>query len=251
MSLDGQIALVTGSSRGLGLAIAKNLHHEGARVVINYIKSEQEARRVAQQLDGIAIRADVTSLTQVEALFDQSKQRFGRPIDIVVNNALADFRFNGDARKRIEDIEWTDFDAQLRTSLQGALNTTKAALPGFKASKGGRIINIGTNLFLNPVVPYQDYTAAKGALLAFTRTSAAELGPVNVTVNMVAGGLLKVTDASKETPEEIFKQIAAVTPLRKVTTPDDVAGAVVFFAGPLAKAITGQQLIVDGGLCMN
>lgn len=251
MSLDGQIALVTGSSRGLGLAIAKALRRQGARVVINYIKSESEARRVAQQLDGLAIQADVTSLTQIEALFDQSKRYFGRPIDIVVNNALADFKFNGDARRKIEDIEWTDFDAQLRTSLQGALNTTKAALPGFKTSEGGRIINIGTNLFFNPVVPYQDYTAGKGALLAFTRTSAAELGPANVTVNMVVGGLLKVTDASKETPEEIFKQIAAVTPLRKVTTPDDVAGAVVFFAGPLAKAITGQQLIVDGGLCMN
>lgn len=131
------------------------------------------------------------------------------------------------------------------------MNTTKAALPGFKASGNGRIINIGANLLLNPVVPDRDYTAAKGALLASTRTSAAKLGPVNVTVDMVVGRLLKVTDASKETPEEILDQVAAVTPLRRVTTPDDLAGAVVFFAGPLARSITGQQQVVDGGLCMN
>lgn len=251
MSLDGKVALVTGSSRGLGLAIAKALRREGARVVINYLKSEQIARQVAAELDGIAIQADVTCPKDVQGLFKGAEKHFGQPVGIVVNNALADFQFNGDARRKLADIEWEDFDAQLRTSVGGALNTTKAALEGFRVLGGGRVINIGTNLFLNPVVPYQDYTSAKGALLGFTRTSAAELGAEKVCVNMVAGGLLRVTDASKETPEEVFEQIARVTPLGRVATPDDLADAVVFFAGPLARHVTGQQLVVDGGLCMN
>lgn len=125
------------------------------------------------------------------------------------------------------------------------------AIPGFESAGFGRIINIGTNLFQNPVVPYHDYTAAKGALLAFTRTSAAELGSKGVTVNLVAGGLLDVTDASASTPREVFDHIKAVTPLRKVTTPDDLAGAVLFFASPWASGVTGQQIVVDGGLVMN
>jgi 3-oxoacyl-[acyl-carrier protein] reductase len=103
----------------------------------------------------------------------------------------------------------------------------------------------------NPVVPYQDYCAAKGALLAFTRSMAAELGPKGITCNMVTGGLLSTTDASSATPEAVFDQIAAATPLRKVTTPEDLAGAVLFFANPWADAVTGQQIVVDGGLVMS
>ena len=253
MSLNGRVALITGSSRGLGLAIAEALHDAGAQVVINYINSssEQPAREIARTLNGMAMPTDVTDPAAVQNLFRVAELYFGQPISIVVNNALGNFSFNGDARRHLEDIEWSDFDVQLQTTLRGALNTTKAALSGFRKLGGGRIINIGSNLVQNPVVPYQDYTAAKGALMAFTRTSAAELGPSNVTVNMVSGGLLRVTDASSETPEEVFEQVRTVTPLRKVTRPEDLAGAVVFFAGPGAAAVTGQNLIVDGGLCMN
>ncbi|KAK5085025.1 hypothetical protein LTR70_007695 [Exophiala xenobiotica] len=252
MSLRNQVALVTGSSRGLGLAIAKALHAEGVHVVINYVDptSEDTAQANATALNTIAIRADVTDLDQVQSLFDRVESHFQQPISIVVNNALGAFKFNGPGRKTLDQITWSDFDLQLRTTLQGALNTTKSALPGFRKLGGGRIINIGTNLVQNPVVPYQDYTAAKGALLAFTHTTAAELGPENVTCNMVAGGLLRSTDASAATPHEVFDQIAAITPLRRVTTPEELAGAVVFFAGPLAKAVTGQQIVVDGGLVM-
>ncbi|MFN7053913.1 MAG: SDR family oxidoreductase, partial [Gemmobacter sp.] len=106
----------------------------------------------------------------------------------------------------------------------------------------------GTNLVQNPVVPYHDYTAAKGALLALTRTAAKELGPLGVTVNMVSGGLLRTTDASRATPEMVFDIVASQTPLGQVTTPEDLADAVLFFASPWARAITGQNLIVDGGL---
>lgn len=112
----------------------------------------------------------------------------------------------------------------------------------------GRIVNIGTNLFQHPAVPYHDYTAAKAALLSLTCTFADDLGPQAITVNMVSGGLLLTTDASAATPETVFEGIAAGTPLRAVTTPDQLADPVVFFASPWARGVTGQNLIVDGGL---
>ena len=102
-----------------------------------------------------------------------------------------------------------------------------------------------------PVVPYHDYTAAKAALLALTRTLSADLGPDGITVNMVSGGLLRTTDASAATPEAVFDMIAASTPLRRVTTPDEFADAALFFASPWSRAVTGQNLVVDGGLVKN
>lgn len=98
------------------------------------------------------------------------------------------------------------------------------------------------------MVPYHDYTAAKAALLSLTRTFSQDLGPEGITVNMVSGGLLRETDASSATPDEVFDMIAAGTPLRSVTTPDEMADAILFFASPWARAVTGQNLIVDGGL---
>ena len=246
-------SISSGSSRGLGLAIARAFQNEGSKVVLNHFKSDQAiADKLAQELDAISIRADITNPEDVKNLFASVQKHYGKPITTVVNNAIVGrFAFNGDARPKIADLSWSNFDSQLQGFLRGTLNTTQAALPGFEKLGYGRIINIGSNLFQNPVVPYHDYTAAKGALLAFTRTSAADLGPKGVTVNMVAGGLLDVTDASASTPKEVFEQIKAVTPLRKVTTPEDLAGAVLFFASPWADGVTGQQVVVDGGLVMN
>ncbi|KIW88740.1 uncharacterized protein Z519_10786 [Cladophialophora bantiana CBS 173.52] len=258
MSLQDQVVLVTGSSRGLGLTIAKAFHNEGAKVVLNYFKKTEFYMQVLAENLGfdtgnhLSFQADVTDANQVQELFRAAERHFGRPISCVVNNAMVgDFAFNGDARPKVSDLTWSNFDVQLQGFLRGALNTTQAALPGFEKLGYGRIINIGSNLFQNPVVPYHDYTAAKGALLAFTRTCAADLGPKSVTVNMVSAGLLQITDASASTPKEVFDHIKAVTPLRKVTTAEDVAGAVLFFASPWARAVTGQQIVVDGGLVMN
>ncbi|MFZ0267018.1 3-oxoacyl-ACP reductase, partial [Caulobacter sp.] len=166
----------------------------------------------------------------------------------VVNNALGDFSFNGDGRETIQSIPWEDFARQLDVTLRGALNLIQAAGPAMEVAGYGRVINIGTNLFQNPVVPYHDYTAAKAALLSLTRTAAADLGPFGITVNMLSGGLLRTTDASAATPEAIFDLIAQSTPLRRVTTPAEFADAVLFFAAPWSRAVTGQNLVVDGGL---
>src|SRR3546814_6088844 len=141
--------------------------------------------------------------------------RFAAPITTFVNNALPTFSFNGDARPHADALAWEDLHQQFEGIVRGALNTTQAALPGMREQGFGRIVNVGTNLFQNPVVPYHDYTAAKAALLSLTRTLSHDLGPMGITVNMISGGLLRTTDASSATPEAVFDLIASSTPLRR------------------------------------
>lgn len=245
-----QLVLVTGAGRGLGAHIARAFLREGASVVLDYPTSAQAAAEIAATAPGraLALQADVRDPQAVRALFEQARSHFGRPVTTVVNNALPAFSFNGDARPGVESLGWQHMQQQMEGSVRGALNTTQAALPGMREAGGGRIINVGTNLFQNPVVPYHDYTAAKAALLAFTRTLSQDLGPDHITVNMVSGGLLRTTDASAATPEAVFDYIAGATPLREVTTPAQFADALLFFASPWARAVTGQNLVVDGGL---
>ncbi|MGO1183177.1 MAG: 3-oxoacyl-ACP reductase [Micrococcaceae bacterium] len=248
-----KIVVVTGGARGLGRHLTEAFLGAGAKVVIGYLRSQDAAEEiVASHPDhAVAVRADVREKDQVAELIAAARERFGAPVNVVVNNALVDFSFNGDARPTVEEITAADFTRQYEGAVQGALNVIQAALPDFDAAGDARVINVGTNLVQNPVVPYHDYTAAKAGLLALTRTFAAELGPRGVRVNMVSGGLLRTTDASSSTPQEVFDAIAATTPLREVTTPAQFADAVLFFASAGARAVTGQNLMVDGGLVMN
>lgn len=249
LPIKDQIVIVSGAGRGLGASIAAAFAREGAKVAINYRSSRAQAEALAAELGdrARAFQADIRSLAETERLVADVTAHFGAPTT-VVHNALADFSFNGDARSKLDALSWTEMSTQLETALQGALNLIQAARPAMAAAGFGRIVTIGTNLFQNPVVPYHDYTAAKAALLSLTRTAAAELGPLGITVNMVSGGLLRTTDASSATPEAVFDIIAANTPLRRVTTPEEASDAVLFFASPWARAVTGQNLIVDGGL---
>lgn len=244
-----QIVLVTGAGRGLGSAIATSFAREGAKVAINYRNSKEGAEALAENLgvNARAFQADVRDAEAVQRMVSEVTDVWGSPTT-VVHNALADFVFNGDARKKIDTISWADFEAHALTGLNGALNLIRTLKPSMAEAGFGRFIHIGTNLFQNPVVPYHDYTAIKASLLSLTRTAAAELGPEGITVNMVSGGLLRTTDASAATPEAVFDFIAQSTPLRSVTTPEEMADAVLFFASPWARAVTGQNLVVDGGL---
>lgn len=250
MKIQEQIVLVTGGARGLGLAITQALIAQGARVVVNYLNSQKAAQNLQQQYPAqvFIFQADVTQAEQVQALFSAAKAHFQQPIHSVINNALVNFQFNGDARPRIEDLSWHSMQTQLDGAVKASLNTIQAGLVDMKALHFGRIVNIGTNLLQNPVVPYHDYTTAKGALLAFTRTAAHELGEFGINVNMLSGGLLQATDASKATPDVVFDVIAQSTPLRRVVTPQEFADAILMFLSPYSRAVTGQNLIVDGGL---
>ncbi len=250
MEIADQVVLVTGAGRGLGAAIATAFARAGARVVVNYRRSRAAAEALAASLGdrAIAVEADVTDRAAVDRMVAAAVEAFGASVTTVVNNALGDFQFNGDARERVQTIPWRHFTGQLDVTLRGALNVMQATAGAMTAAGFGRVINVGTNLFQNPVVPYHDYTAAKAALLSLTRTAAADLGPAGITVNMLSGGLLRTTDASAATPEAVFDLIANSTPLRRVTTPAEFADAVLFFASPWSRAVTGQNLVVDGGL---
>ncbi len=253
LPISEQVVLVTGGARGLGEHLVRAFLAQGARVVVNYLHSAQSAEALAAAAPqrATAIKADVTDAGAVQAMVAEAQAHFGAAITTVVNNALPAFSFNGDLRPHADTLTWEHMLRQMEGSVRGALNTTQAVLPGLRQQGFGRIINIGTNLFQNPVVPYHDYTAAKAALLSLTRTLSHDLGPDGITVNMVSGGLLRTTDASSATPQEVFDLIAAGTPLRRVTTPAEFADAALFFASPWSRAVTGQNLVVDGGLVKN
>lgn len=252
LPINKQTILVTGAGRGLGSDIAKSFYNEGAKVIINYRKSFESAKKLSTSLGERAflVQGDIRNKGDVAKIKDELKKQ-NITVDTIIHNAIDDYVFNGDQRKKIDEIEWNDFEKQIQTTQRGFLNLVNVFAPDMKKKHFGRIVTIGTNLFQNPVVPYHDYTAAKGGLLSLTRTSAIDLGQYNITVNMVSGGLLKITDASKATPESVFDYISSITPLRKVTTTEDISDAILFFASPWSRAVTGQNLIVDGGLVLN
>lgn len=256
-SLDEQVVLVSGASRGLGAAIARAFGREGARVAVNYYQSTQAAHDVADDVadmdgagDALPVQADVRDHDAVCDMIDAATEHFGDPVTTLVHNALVDFRFDPAARPGADTVDWTDYQTQLDGSVQGALHLLQAALPGMEDAGEGRFVGIGSNLVQDPVVPYHDYTTSKAALLGFVRNMASELGEKKITVNMVSGGLLDTTDASAATPDDVFDLIAQNTPRGQVTTPAEVADAVLLMASPWARAVTGQNLIVDGGLVM-
>jgi len=250
MQLTEQVVLVTGASRGLGAAIARAFGREGARVIVNYYQSAAKARSVADAIGerALTVQADVRDPDQVEVMIQQASDHFGAPIHTVVSNALINYRFDPAEREDADTVQWAHYNEQLEGSVRSTLNVLQACLEGMRSQAFGRVIAIGSNLVQNPVVPYHDYTTAKAAQLGWVRNMAQEVGADGITVNMVSGGLLKTTDASAATSEEVFGIIESTTPLRKVTTPDEVADAVLFFASPWSRAVTGQNLIVDGGL---
>jgi len=251
--LDGKVALVTGGSRGVGAAIARSLAGEGAAVVVNYFKSQEKAEELAGSItDGggsaLPYRADVTDAEAVGGMVRAAAETLG-PVDILVNNALPDYRFDPAARKDLSAIRWEDYLHQLG-ALRGALYCSQAVVGGMIDRGGGRIVSILSNLINNPVVAYHDYTTAKSAFLGFSRNLAAELGPHNITVNMIAGGLVEETDASAPTTEEVRRLVAGSTPLGRLGTPEDLGRAVLMFASPWADFVTGQYITCDGGLVM-
>ena len=254
MNVKDKIVLVTGASRGIGAAIAKKFAAEGAFVGVNYLKNQELAEKVVAEIESFggqaaAFQADVRSQDQVQTMITQLGDSFGG-IDVIVNNALSHYTFNPKTRKTAWEIDWHDYQTQLDGNVQGAYNVCKAAIPFMKEQMSGRIINIVSNLIDFPVIPYHDYTTAKMALLGFTRTLAADLGSFGITVNAVSPGLTYPTDSSSETKEDVREAIIQLTPLHRLATPDDIAGAVVFLASDLASFITGQCLNVDGGLVM-
>ena len=258
MNFKSQVVLVTGAGRGIGAAIAQAFAAEGAAVGVNYLQDEAAAaqtvdacRRLGQGSggDAIALRGDVTRVEDCQRMVGDLVNEFGR-LDVLVNNAFRPYAFDPEQRQPLEALRLADYQAQFEGAVGGALHMTQAVLPHLRRHAAGSIVNVATNLALHPVVPYHDYATAKSALVGFSRNLAAELGPQGVRVNCVAPGLVHPTRGSESTRAGFREELAAATPLRRLARPEDIAGPVLFLASAWSGFMTGQVLLVDGGLVM-
>ncbi len=244
--LDGKVALVTGSARGIGRAIAMRLVALGAAVAINDVREEAAATTageiVAAGGRAIAAPANVGSAEAVTAMVDQVIAGLGS-LDILVNNA-------GITRDmllmRLSEEDW---DAVLTTNLKGAFLCTKTVLRPMMKARWGRIVNISSVIGISGNAGQANYSAAKAGLIGFTRSIAKEVGSRGITVNAVAPGFI-CTDMTASLPEKLREDAIARTPLARLGQPEDVANAVAFFCSDEAAFITGQVLGVDGGMVL-
>jgi 3-oxoacyl-[acyl-carrier protein] reductase len=254
MKFRDRTILVTGASRGIGAALAKAFAAEGGLVIVNYRSSAEAARQVVETCEAVggralAIAADVTSAEQVGEMVARITDEVGR-LDVVVNNAFAPYVFDPDDRARFWETPWSAYQAQFDGALKATYTICQAVLPLMKQRADGAIVNMATDLVTRPSIPYHDYITAKSALIGFSRTLAAELGPLGIRVNCVALGLVYPTDASRRTPEAVKEMLVAQTPLRRVAGVADITGPVLFLASDWSRFVTGQTLHVDGGLVM-
>ena len=241
--LTGKIALVTGSSRGIGRAIAERLCREGASVVINYVSNANSAEETAAEIkaaggDAVALPADVARLEDIQRLFDQTIEHFGR-LDILINNA--GIRIS----KNVADIDEAEYDRLFAINVKGTFFACQQAV--HRLSDGGRIINISSAVTRMMLPGYSIYAASKGAVDQITRVLAKELGGRHITVNAVAPGPVDTELFRDGKSDEQIQQMAQMAALGRVGEVQDIADAVAFLAGDDARWISGQTIHVNGG----
>jgi 3-oxoacyl-[acyl-carrier protein] reductase len=240
LTLDGKTALVTGGSRGIGRAIAERLAANGANVVVNYARNEQLAREVVKAISAkggkaIGIQADVAKLAEVQRLFSEAEKAMGG-IDIVIANAGVHI-----VKPLIENTE-ADYDYIFDINTRGVFFTLQEA--GRRVRDGGRIVVLSTGGTKMPFANMSLYLGSKGAIEQFARSLSLELGPRNVTVNVLSPGF---TDTDM-LPEQYREYGASLSPFKRVGTPEEVAEVSAFLASDAARWVTGQNLQAGGGV---
>ncbi len=244
-SLEGRVALVTGSSRGLGRGIALALGKAGAKVVINYFNDRSSAEDAMAEFKTagvhvMLIRADASDPEQVAGMVESASDKLGT-VDVVVPNATPD-----QPQKPIEEYD-TDFYRQMyEFFVMGPYHLAKASLPGMKKQGWGRIVNVTSEVFHCSVPNFSAYVAAKGGQIGWSRSMASELAPSGITVNTVAPGWIP-TERHANDPKEALDAYFETIPTGRWGTPKDVGDAVTFFASDEASFLTGQTLCVNGG----
>ncbi|HET7461402.1 MAG TPA: 3-oxoacyl-ACP reductase FabG [Longimicrobium sp.] len=244
MELQGQVALVTGGSRGIGLAIAEELANAGAKIAV-VARDEARAQAAAANLAGEGHRGygcDVADPEAVNALVKRVEDELGS-LDILVNNAGVT---RDNVLMRIKDDDW---DAVVDTNLRGAFNTIRAASRGMMKRRQGRVINITSVVGITGNKGQANYAASKAGVIGLTKSVAKELASRGVLVNAVAPGYIE-TDMTADLPEAARDALMGQIALGRLGRPQDIAPAVRFLAGPGAQYITGQVLVVDGGMVM-
>lgn len=247
IDLGGRVALVTGSTRGIGRAIAAALARAGARVAVTG-REQSKAEAVAVELaaqTGADVRgfaADLSEPSQAAALVDAVEQAFGQ-LDILVNNAGLT---RDNLLMRLKDDDW---DAVINANLRGAFATCRAASRGMMKRRYGRIVNVASVVGLTGNKGQANYAASKAGLIGMTKSIAKELASRNILANVVAPGFIDTDMTAAMTPEA-RASLSAGIPLERLGTPEDVAGMVVVLASDLTAYVTGQVFVVDGGLVM-
>jgi len=237
-SLEGKLALVTGASRGIGRAIAQELARAGASVVVGYRSGKEEAEELASSIGGRAVQADVSSADDARRLVDEAGD-----VDVLVNNAGLT---RDGLLARMPDDDWRTV---IETNLSSVFYTCRAVTRPMMRKRGGSIVNISSVVGVHGNWGQTNYAASKAGIIGFTKSLARELGSRNIRANVVAPGYVK-TQLTEVLPEGATAAMVQNTPLGRVAEPEEVAGAVRFLASDEASFITGEVLLVDGGLGM-
>jgi len=246
--LVGKVAVVTGASKGIGAAIAERLGKEGASVVVNYASDKAGAEKVAKQIEAnggkaLVVKADVSKKEDISKLFGETTLRFGK-VDILVNNAgVYEFR-------PLEAVDEEHFHKQFNLNVLGLLLTTKEAVQHMNGD-GGSIINVSSVAAKTPREGASVYSATKGAVDVVSRTLAQELGPRKIRVNSLSPGFTDTEGvrSSDVASTDAFRDLAVSrTPLGRVGTGEDIAGAAAFLASEDARWITGETILIGGGI---